>query len=181
MANANLNVQVQKMELTTQRVTWKGIDLGGTNEGVKIEIKYMKGDIKADQYGETVMDKRLNGLSVKVTTALAQVRDPAFWAKIFPSAVLAGSVGDQSLTFGQDTGRSALSDAGALVLHPVVLADADLTQDHTFYLACPNEESSLNYGPKDQVKATLVFDIFPQILTGNGGALKFYKFGDPAV
>lgn len=179
--NASLDIKVEKLELTPQKVSWNGVDLGATLDGVTIEIKYMKGEIKADQYGVTVLDRRLNGTEITVTTALGQVRDPLFWSKVFPSAQYATSGMDKSLTFNQETGRSDRDNAQVLVLHPVVLDDTDVSQDHTFYLAHPSEESSIAYGPEDQSKAELVFNIYPQILTGDGGSLQFYRFGTPTL
>lgn len=173
MANATVNVAPQKLELTPQRVNWNGIDLGATLDSVKIEIKTMKAPVNADQYGKTVLDNRLNGYEFKVTTSLAQVRDPQFWSYVFPSATFTTG----TLIFQQNTGRSDRDNAHPLILHPIVMPDGDLTQDHTFYLAHPTEESGIEYGPEKQAKLNLVFSIYPQILTGGGGVLQFYKFG----
>lgn len=179
--NASLGVVVENMELTPMRVKWGGVDIGGTLDNVELSVEYSKGEIKADQYGETIMDKRLKGTVIGVKMALAEVRDPTHWSYVFPSAELATSGSLKSITFRQNTGRSDRDNAKILQLHPVVLPDSDVSEDHVFNLAHPNEKSGIVYGPKDQSKLKLEFDIYGLILTGDGGRLEFYRFGTQSV
>jgi hypothetical protein len=179
MANATATITTNKMELTPQRVTFNSIDLGGTLGNVLVEVKTSKGEIKADQYGNSVIDRRNNGMEIKVTLELAEVRDITKMSYVFPSATLATSGSDKSLTFYAKIGASDLDAAQLLNLHPIVLDDSDVTQDHNFYKAYPSEESSITYGPEKQSSAKLVFHVYP-LISGTSDP-KWYKFGKLSV
>lgn len=179
---ASTNVTVQKMELTPQRVTFDGADLGGTLDGVEITPEISKGEIKADQTGTTVRDRRINGIALKIKTKIAEIRDPAVWAKVFPSADYVDSGGDKAIQFGLPIGRSDLDNAKLLQLHPVVLDDSDLSQDHNFYAAYPEEVSAIKYGPEEQSGLEITWNAY--LITGGteaAGGYKLYRFGDPDV
>lgn len=172
-------VQPAKMELTPQIVTWNGVDLGGTKGGVTIEIKFSKGEIKADQYGTTVLDRRLNGFEAKVSLELAEVRNLERLNTVFPNAVLTNDAGDLALDWKLPMGASDLDQAATLTLHPIVADSTDVSQDWTFVRAFPSEESSLKYGPEEQTTAKLVFNVYP-LLSGSNEPY-FMKMGDPSV
>ncbi len=171
---ATFALKPEKMELTPQRVKWGGVDLGGTLGGVTIEPKYSKGEIKADQSGTTVLDRRLNGFECKVSLELAEVRDIEKLATLFPNAVL--NMANDGITFGLPIGNSDLDQAQELNLHPIVADDSDTSTDWTFFKAFPSEESSFVYGPEEQVKAKLVFNIMP-LISGTDEPL-FFRIGE---
>lgn len=180
MAPGTTEVHVDKMELTPQRVSWDDNDLGGTKAGVTVETTFTKGEIKADQYGTTVLDRRLNGFSCKITLELAEVRSLDKMAVVFPNAILTGTApAAQSLTFRLPIGASDLDASKTLNLHPLVADDADVSNDFNFPKAFPSEESSIKYDPENQSSAKLVFNIYP-FLTGTDQPI-FFKFGDPSV
>ena len=66
------------MELTPCRVKFKGpgalsfVDLGGTLGNVNVKFKFEKADIKADQFGSTVLDRRVKGIMGTIETELAE-------------------------------------------------------------------------------------------------------------
>lgn len=178
-----VNIDPTKMEMTAMRVSWNAIDVGGTADKVIVDVKYDKKAIKADQFGSTDLDHRVYGLHIKVTTFLNQTRDTATWKTAFPTAIIETSGTSPSIiskiTFGLSMGSSAYTAAQTLVLHPVVLADSDLSQDHNFFLAYPEEASAVTYGPEEQSKIKIVWTIYPT-LTGSG-APKWYSFGSLAA
>ncbi len=175
---ATVNVTENSMELTPQRVTLNGVDLGGTLDNVVVDLSYSKGEIKADQFGTTVLDRRVNGIAAKVTFKIAEVRDSAIWAQIFPNADYAVSGLNSAIEFRLPIGASDLDNAVPLVLHPVVTDDAELNQDHTFYLAFPEEVSQITYGPEEQSGLQMVFNVYRQV---TGGVSRWYRFGNPSV
>lgn len=175
---ASTNVVVSNLELTPQRVKWNGVDIGGTTGNVQVEWKYQKGEIKADQLGTSVLDRRITGFEAKVTTEIAEIRDIDAWAVMFPSATVVTSGGDTAIKFNLPIGHSDRDNARQLNLHPIVAGDADVANEHTFYLAYPSEESEITYSPGEQAKAKIVWNVYP-VLTGTEG--QWYQFGDPTV
>ena len=68
-------VTTSNMELTPMRVTYNGVDLGGTLANVVISAKYAKSNILADQSGSTVRDRRVSGVEITVTTELSEIKN----------------------------------------------------------------------------------------------------------
>jgi len=62
-------------------------DLGGTLGDAKVKWQYPKADIKADQFGTTVLDRRVTGYMATVETELTQVRNFDQLKILFPHAV----------------------------------------------------------------------------------------------
>lgn len=86
------DVQSKNMELTPMKVKWQPpgassyVDLGGTLDNVLINIAYKKADIMADQLGKTVLDRRVSGIDIKVTTSLAEIQNKEVLKVLFPHA-----------------------------------------------------------------------------------------------
>jgi hypothetical protein len=172
-----------KMELSPMRVKYKkpggsAIDLGGTSSGVTIETKFEKAEIKADQMGTSVLDRRVKGLIVTVTTELLEVQNMETIEVLFPHAIANGTSPNIALAFKSKIGESDLSVAGELTLHPLSLADATVTCDYVFYLACASAESSIVYTAENQAKMKIVWNILPDFTTLPA---KFYRYGDPSL
>lgn len=85
-------IDTKNMELTPMKVKFKppgasvASDLGGTLDNVVISMGYKKADIKADQLGSTVLDRRVSGIDIKVTTSLAEIQNKDIWKIVFPHA-----------------------------------------------------------------------------------------------
>lgn len=174
---SNAVVTTSSMELTPMRVTFDGVDLGGTLGNVVISAKYMKANLMADQSGQTVRDRRVSGIEITVSTELSEVLNKDNWKVVFPHATLLPAT-TAAIEFSQNIGDSDLSNAQTLVLHPLSKADGDLTADYTFYKACASAESSITYGPTEQARLKIVWNILPdESVVPN----KFFRFGDPAV
>jgi len=86
------SVDTNNMELTPMKVSFQGpgqstaIDLGGTLGNVVIAMAYKKADIMADQFGKTVLDRRVSGIDIKVTTELVEIQNKDIWKVVFPHA-----------------------------------------------------------------------------------------------
>ena len=174
---SNAVVTTSSMELTPMRVNFDGVDLGGTTGNVVISAKYMKANLVADQSGQTVRDRRVSGIEITVTTELTEVLNKDNWKVVFPHATLLPA-GTAAIEFSQNIGDSDLSNAQELILHPLSKADVDLTADYTFYKACASAESSITYGPTEQARLKIVWNILPD---ESAVPNKFFRYGDPAV
>lgn len=156
------------------------LDLGGSLGNVVISIKYAKANILADQSGSTVRDRRVSGMEITVTTELAEVAFKNNWKVVFPHATKLGT-GNTTLAaidFLDAIGDGDLANANQLVLHPMALASGDKSQDYTFYKAVASAESSITYGPNDQARLKIVWNILPD---ESANPDKFFRYGDPAV
>ena len=170
-------VTTSSMELTPMRVTFDGVDLGGTLSNVVISAKYAKSNIMADQSGSTVRDRRVSGIEITVTTELTEIQNKDIWKVVFPHATLISS-GTAAIVFKENMGDSDLANANLLTLHPLSKIDADLTTDYNFYKAVASAESTITYGPNEQARLKIVWNILPDESVQPN---QFFKYGDPAV
>lgn len=170
-------VTTSSMELTPMRVTFDGVDLGGTLANVVISSKYAKSNILADQSGSTVRDRRVSGIEITVTTELTEIQNKDIWKVVFPHATLISS-GTAAIVFKENMGNSDLANANLLTLHPLSKTDLDLTTDYNFYKAVASAESTITYGPNEQARLKIVWNILPDESVQPN---QFFKYGDPAV
>lgn len=179
------NVTVTNMELTPCQVFFQGpaataeVDLGGTLGNVVVAAKYMKADVKADQLGETVLDRRVSGTEVTVSTELNEVKDKDIWKVVFPHATLIESGGDKAIQFNSNIGDSDIANAGVLRLHPQSIPSGTVDFDHTFFKAVANAESEFILSPTEQSKLKIVWNILPDLSVT--GQPRFYRYGDTTL
>lgn len=178
MSNSVANVLTANMELTPCRVTFKGVDLGGTLENVIVRPTFSKAEIKADQSGETVRDRRVSGLNIQVETKLTEVQLKDIWKVVFPHAKLVTSGGNKQMYFQAAVGDSDLANAGILLLHPLSKVDADLSGDFKFFRACAAAESEYILSPTDQATLKIIWNILPD---DSVSPERFFIHGDPAI
>lgn len=178
MSLSNAVVATSKMELSPVRVKFKGVDLGGSLGNVVISTKFLKAPIMADQSGKTVRDRRVSGIEITLTTELVQIKDKDIWKVVFPHAKEVVSGLNKMIYVEGAIGDSDLANAGELILHPLSLADADLSGDHKFFKACGSAESEITYGPEEQARLKIVWNILPDDTTVPD---RFYIHGDPSI
>jgi hypothetical protein len=166
------------------RVKWKPpggmsyIDLGSTLDNVVITPSYKKAEMKADQLGSTVINRKVSGVEVKLKTSLAEVIKKENWKIAFPHATFVEDSGDTAIQFDSNIGDDDISNAGELLLHPLSLPDADLSGDFLFYKAVAEAASEVTYGPEQQVKLNVTWNILPDFTTNPP---RFFLLGDPAI
>lgn len=179
------SVDTTKMELTPVKVFFQGpsdlgpSEVGGTLGNVTITAKYGKAEIKADQLGNTVLDRRVNEVMVQVTTEFTEIQNKDLFRIIFPHGTAVDGTGlyagQKAFDWKSAIGSGDLDNAGALTLHPLSKDDADKSTDWHFYKACAAAESEFVYGPNDQVRAKVVWNILPDTTTT---PQRFCRYGD---
>ena len=153
------------------------IDLGGSLGNVTISAKYTKADLKADQYGETVLDRRVKGIEVTASTELAEVLNFDIWKVVFPH-ITELTTGGSAVVMASQIGDSDSSHTGLLRLHPMSVAETDLNFDYNFFKTCASAESSIVYGPSEQNRLKIVWNILPDFSTVPA---QFFRFGSLAA
>lgn len=121
-----------------QLITYKGIVLGHTLDGVTFTYEREFTDVMVDQYGNTAIDKVLTGQNLQLTFQLAEDDYKSWQAAIPETNAIDGSVGDR-VDLGADAGFSMRTESGLLVVHPNRLDPTDKTEDINVYKAVSTE------------------------------------------
>lgn len=171
-------ISTTSMDMSPVVVTYNSVDLGGTLSNVTIDFKYMKGEVHADQMGLSVIDRIVNGFEVKVTTEIAEIKNKDTWDKLFPNATLITAGGVKTIHFEDKITTKDVGQAFALKLSPISSASGDVNFDYTFAKAVPSEESSIVYGPGEQQKLKIVWNIYPDMSTTPPS---WFKYGDTSI
>lgn len=173
------NVKPQNFQLGPMRVTYKGVDLGGT-KGVSVGASYKTAGLMADQLGTEPVDWVITGETFSVKMALVEVKNKQAWETAFPFVKKVVNATDPTkvkLVFDSAVGSYASAKAGELVLHPLSNADADLSGDFKFPKAVALAEGAeLKYGPEEQTVLEITFKILRDETTGT-----YMIHGDPTA
>lgn len=184
MALTFADVKPAQMELTPMQVYFQGpddmapIDLGGTLGNCVIGMAYKKADIKADQFGSTVLDQRVSGIEIKMTTEFAETKTKELWKVLFPFSTLVVDTGQKAIDFLSAIGDSGSIHAGVLNLHPLSIDPATLDFDFTFWKAYASAESEITYGPDNQARLKIVWMILPDTSVSPA---RFMRYGDATI
>lgn len=178
MTQSTSNITPTYFELSPCRVTYKGVDLGGTLGNVVVKITDTLSDIYADQMGKTVIDKRVSAHKFTTEFSIAEVQNKDNWKILFPPHKLVSQSGQKGMYFDSEIGYSMISQAGVLNFHPLSKPNTDLSEDFTIYLAAGEVSSDFTFSPTEQVKMKLVMDMYPDF-TSNPP--RFFFFGDPSI
>lgn len=174
MGFTNANLDANKLDLGPVQVKYDGVDLGGTLGNAVVNFKYDKAELHMDQVGTTVVDRRISGMMATVTTELAQVLDKDKWKVAFPNANEV-TTGTKLIQMANKVGSSDYALAKLLTLHPLNRDPSDATSDYNFPKALASEESEPVYGPTEQVRLKIVWNIYPDFgVTG----YPLFTFGD---
>lgn len=166
-----------QMELSPAKVIFDGVDMGGTAGNVKVSIQYTKAEMKIDQTGETVVDRRVSGLTCKIETVISEIQNKQNWKVAMPNANKVG-VGPYSVYFQSKLGESDYALAKTLVLHPLSKADIDKAGDFNFYKVCAESATEITYGPTEQQGLKIVWNVYPDTATTPS---RFFTYGDPTI
>jgi hypothetical protein len=171
------NANPANMELSPCKVSFGGTELGGTVSNVKVAINFEKAEMKVDQLGNTVVDRRVSGLNIKIETVLSEISDKDKWKVAFPNAKKVGT-GPYSVYFESRVGESDIALALPLVLHPLSKADADKSSDMTFFKATAESVSEVVYSPTEQQGLKVVWNVYLDMGTTPA---RFAMYGDTAI
>lgn len=177
MSSSTANVTISNLQLTPMRVTFNGVDLGATNGGVEFSPKLEYADIMADQYGKTVLDKRVSGYAFTCKFSLGEVQNKANWKVAFPSMKQVGT-GPYAMYSDMQVGDSLIGHAQTLILHPLDHIDGDLSGDYKFYKAACISAPQLKYTPDKQVELAVEMVIFPDTTVSPA---RWFTYGDPTI
>jgi hypothetical protein len=133
-----------------------GLDLGATSDGIELSLEAQVVDITSNQTGGIIASQVYTGSSASLTLNLLEVSKERF-------DLLVGSVTGDSVTplggtkvsgYGESRLFQSLDDLGGqLILHPIRLADSDLSSDVIFWKSAPKPQT-LNFdGTAPQVMA----------------------------
>lgn len=172
------DVNVDNLELTPAKVVFDGVDLGATLKNVMVSTKYTKSPLKADQYGTTILDRRVSGIEITVTTELAEVLDKNKWKVAFPHADLVSSGPNSAIVFRSKVGQKDQDLAKVLQLFPLSQNSGDTTFAYQFFRATSSAESQITMGPEEQESLKVVWTILPDL---SQTPARFYVFGDPSI
>lgn len=178
---------VSDMELTPAQVYFTPAGstteyyVGGTLSNVKVAFSYDKADIKADQTGDTPLDKRIKGVKCTVTTEITQVNDFQLFNLLYPHSTLVGGTPfdgaspSAAIDWTNQVGASDISVAGNLRLHPQNRAAAATSYDWNFAKAVATEATEVVYGPSEQSRLKVEWTIYPNTAVT---PFKFFRFGN---
>lgn len=173
----------ENIKMGTCKITYNGVDLGLTSGGVEVEITTTKKEIKVDQFGDTVANEYIMGRNITVKAPLVETTLKHI-ADLMPGATLvedasnvgtweAPDAGDKYKTeVTSGTGISLFDSAQELVLHPIALADSDLSEDLVIPLAATAGEMSFAYKYDEERVFNAEFKGYPD--NDNGGLLFIY-------
>lgn len=153
-----------------QLITYKGVVLGHTLDGVTFSYEREFTDVMVDQYGNTPIDKVLTGQNLQITFQMAEA-DWVNWNAAIPETSSEdGSTGDRT-DLGADAGYSLRTDAGLMVVHPNRLAPSDLTEDINVYKAVSTENIEVVLKNDEQKVIEVTFTALVDETYGNGRRL----------
>ncbi|MFH1558017.1 MAG: hypothetical protein ABII76_24700 [Pseudomonadota bacterium] len=128
-----------KMELGASRLVFNTVDLGHTSGGVQIGWEQTKREVKADQYGDSLLDEIVVGEGATIKCSLRE-HGVANLQVIFP---LARTNGSSYVYLGEIPGTKLGDDAAELIIRPYASGSAT-TKDFTFYKAVVSEVGEMS-------------------------------------
>lgn len=165
----NLNVGAITAETDTDStgftlavlVSGIGGDLGATEGGIVLSTETTSVEIRADQFGELLLDEVITGNAASVEMSLLEMT-PARWA-----VIVGGVVGDnlqggssEVTGIGESKLYQNLTDlSGELILNPVRLGSADRSSDIALWNCAPLP-SSINFSGTETQKMEVTFKAY---------------------
>lgn len=173
-------VTVTDFDIGPCRVKYNSVDIGGTAGNVTIKFKYVKKELKADQYGSTLLDAAISGMECMVETEFLETRDKTFFQSLFPSSSVTGTT-HKYIDFKDQTAARQLALAKTLELHPLVEDSTSKDQDWYFYKAIPWEDSQYVFGPAEQAKLKISWHIFLDTSVSPALPARMFRVGDQSL
>lgn len=177
MTTSFSNVTPGNFELSPCRVTYGGVDLGGTDK-VSLKIEGSLAELKADQLGTGFVDKKSSGLKGSIETSLVETQYKDNWKVLFAPYKLVTQGGNKAFYFDSQVGQSMAALSKVLILHPLSKVDTDKSGDVYVWKAVAMPASNLDFSSSDQQKLKVTFEVYPDFTTQPP---RYLIYGDPAV
>lgn len=177
MTTSFANVNPQYLELSPCRMTYGGVDLGGTDK-VSVKIEESLAELKADQIGSGPIDKKVSGLKITIETALVETQLKDNWKVLFAAHKLVTQSGNSAFYIDSQVGQSMADLSKVLILHPLSKVNTDLSGDIYVWKATAMPSSNLDFSSSDQQKLKVTFDVYPDFTTQPP---RYAMFGDTAI
>ncbi len=171
-------VTVSNFDIGPCQVLFNGVDLGGTGGNVKVKFKYDKQKLTADQTGKTTLDMAISGMECTVATEFQETRNKTNFQLLFPSAGITTTSGHQYIDFKDATANRQLPLAAPLQLHPLEESLSGSDYDWYFYKSIPMEDSEYTFGPAQQAKLKVTWQIFLDLTVTPG---RMFRVGNHAL
>lgn len=178
MSASQSTITVSNFDIGPAQVLFNGVDLGGTGGNVKIKFKYDKKPLKADQTGSTILDMAVAGMECSVETEFQETRNKTNFGLVFPMATLATTSGHQYLDFKDQTATRQLASSAPLELHPLEEALSSNDYNWYFYKSIPMEDSEYTFGPAEQAKMKIHWQI---LLDTTTNPYRLFRVGNHAL
>lgn len=127
-------------------------------------------EIKVDQYGQGVYDKRIVGWDVKAVIRMAETTYDNI--KAMSAGLVEVDGGTKKKLHDAQLGTSMRASGKKLVIHPLENDDSDVSDDITMYLAAPDTPLDLKYNYENERVLEVTMVAYPR--EGSG-----IKPGDP--
>ena len=164
------------------KVTY-GEDIGATIidktiGGVDFVATPMYHEIKIDQYGQGVYDKRIVGWNVKAIIRMAESTYENI--KAMSAGLVEVTDGTKKKLHDAQLGTSMRAGGKKLVIHPLENAVGDVSDDITVYLAAPDTPLDLKYNFENERVLEVTMIAYPKEDVGiePGDANAYFCIGD---
>lgn len=164
-------MDISKVRIGACQITYKGVNVGHTLDGVELTFEREFEDLTVDKYGSSPVDKALTGNKLMAKFKLAQPDFAALNIANPEGEGADGTTGDR-IGLGTDAGYLLRQDAGELVLRPLKnVASANDTEDVVLYKAVSVENIELSYKVDEQRVIEVTFEALVDETYGTGRRL----------
>jgi hypothetical protein len=172
---------ITKAEITGPcQITFGGIVVGHTIDGVELEAKRNLTEVFVDRYGKTPIDLVLTGQDLTLKFKMAQTEWDQWNIAIPETSSYDGAGVADRADFGADAGYSlrANGDAKPLVMHPLKNAATDFSDDVTIYLAVSSDDIKVPFKIDEQKCIEVTMRALVSEAYGTGRRLGHYGPAD---
>ncbi len=165
-----------KIALGVCKVTFDSIDLGHTKGGVEVVYEPVWHDVKVDQYGDTIVRKRLMGEKFTAKVPLAEYTVANLKVGM-PAGTIVGTT-NKRLDMGSSAGKSSSTLAAALLLHPV---DSGTAKDFDINVPKAMVDSQITLSHVNDGERIIECTFEAIIDESKADGARLFSIGDPAT
>ena len=165
-----------KIALGVCNATFDSVALGHTKGGVECVYEPVWHDVKVDQYGDTVVKKRLMGEKFTAKVPLAEYTIANLGIGMPAGSIVTGA-GKSRLDVGSSAGASSDDLAAVLLLHPVDAAGVE--HDITVHKAMVGSQVTLSHVNDGERIIECTFEAIIDESKADGARL--FSIGDPTA